>query len=196
MSGLWHLLLLLFPLSSLPTTTPTAIIPSSSNSNSNSMPPLPLLLLILLHRHLLYLQALIIPVDGSIPCAVETSISPRKSNAIGLIAPFNPSLPQVLSLSLSSHLVTSRINELVYLCLCLVGDVPERFSVASYNILGDRNASQHSDLYVNVPSRYINWDRRKRVISNELFGWDPDILCLQVTLQYHSFHTYLIYYII
>lgn len=58
---------------------------------------------------------------------------------------------------------------------------PETFSVASYNILGDRNASQHSDLYVNVPSRYIKWDRRKRVISDELLGWDPDIICLQVT---------------
>ncbi|KAL2342504.1 hypothetical protein Fmac_003789 [Flemingia macrophylla] len=56
---------------------------------------------------------------------------------------------------------------------------PERFSVASYNILGVRNASQHSDLYLNVPSRYINWDRRKRVICDELFGWDPDIICLQ-----------------
>nr|KYP61593.1 Carbon catabolite repressor protein 4 isogeny 3 [Cajanus cajan] len=62
--------------------------------------------------------------------------------------------------------------------------VPERFSVASYNILGDRNASQHSDLYVNVPSRYINWDRRKRVICDELFGWDPDIICLQEVDKY------------
>ncbi|XP_020220246.1 carbon catabolite repressor protein 4 homolog 3 isoform X2 [Cajanus cajan] len=61
---------------------------------------------------------------------------------------------------------------------------PERFSVASYNILGDRNASQHSDLYVNVPSRYINWDRRKRVICDELFGWDPDIICLQEVDKY------------
>ncbi|XP_068471249.1 carbon catabolite repressor protein 4 homolog 3 isoform X2 [Phaseolus vulgaris] len=61
---------------------------------------------------------------------------------------------------------------------------PETFSVASYNILGDRNASQHSDLYVNVPSRYIKWDRRKRVISDELLGWDPDIICLQEVDKY------------
>ncbi|RDX80567.1 Carbon catabolite repressor protein 4-like 3 [Mucuna pruriens] len=61
---------------------------------------------------------------------------------------------------------------------------PERFSVASYNILGNRNASQHSDLYVNVPSRYINWDRRKRVICDELFGWDPDVICLQEVDKY------------
>ncbi|KAH1235977.1 Carbon catabolite repressor protein 4 3 [Glycine max] len=62
--------------------------------------------------------------------------------------------------------------------------VPERFSVASYNILGGRNASQHSDLYVNVPSRYINWAHRKRIISDELFGWDPDIICLQEVDKY------------
>ncbi|CAJ1936923.1 unnamed protein product [Sphenostylis stenocarpa] len=61
---------------------------------------------------------------------------------------------------------------------------PERFSVASYNILGDRNACQHSDLYVNVPSRYIKWDRRKKVISDELLGWDPDIICLQEVDKY------------
>ncbi|KAL5174577.1 Carbon catabolite repressor protein 4 3 [Glycine soja] len=56
--------------------------------------------------------------------------------------------------------------------------------VASYNILGGRNASQHSDLYVNVPSRYINWAHRKRIISDELFGWDPDIICLQEVDKY------------
>ncbi|CAL0313849.1 unnamed protein product [Lupinus luteus] len=61
---------------------------------------------------------------------------------------------------------------------------PERFTVASYNILADRNAKQHSDLYLNVPSRYISWDRRKTLISNELFGWDPDILCLQEVDKY------------
>ncbi|KAK7398928.1 hypothetical protein VNO78_10102 [Psophocarpus tetragonolobus] len=61
---------------------------------------------------------------------------------------------------------------------------PERFSVASYNILGDTNASQHSDLYVNVPSRYMHWPRRKSVICDELFGWDPDIICLQEVDKY------------
>ncbi|MED6136194.1 hypothetical protein PIB30_053753 [Stylosanthes scabra] len=60
----------------------------------------------------------------------------------------------------------------------------ERFSVASYNILADRNASQHRDMYLNVPSYYVNWDRRKRVICKELFGWDPDIICLQEVDKY------------
>ncbi|KAK7251593.1 hypothetical protein RIF29_34922 [Crotalaria pallida] len=60
----------------------------------------------------------------------------------------------------------------------------ERFTVASYNILADGNAQKHSDLYLNVPSRYISWDRRKTVICNELFGWDPHIICLQEVDKY------------
>ncbi|KAJ1437936.1 Endonuclease/exonuclease/phosphatase [Sesbania bispinosa] len=69
---------------------------------------------------------------------------------------------------------------------------PERFTVASYNILADRNASQHRDLYVKVPSRYINWDRRKRVICTELFGWDPDIICLQEVDKYFELSNILV----
>ncbi|AET05304.1 putative poly(A)-specific ribonuclease [Medicago truncatula] len=61
---------------------------------------------------------------------------------------------------------------------------PERFTVASYNILADRNASQHTDLYVNVPSRYINWNRRQKILSEELFEWNPDIICLQEVDMY------------
>ncbi|GLT50415.1 hypothetical protein SLA2020_239020 [Shorea laevis] len=55
----------------------------------------------------------------------------------------------------------------------------ERFMVASYNILGDRNSTKHKDLYPNVPSNYMKWDYRKRVICEELIGLDPDIICLQ-----------------
>ncbi|CAL5442176.1 unnamed protein product [Camellia sinensis] len=51
--------------------------------------------------------------------------------------------------------------------------------VVSYNILGDRNASKHRDLYPNVPSIYMKWDHRKRIICEELIGWNPDIICLQ-----------------
>ncbi|KAG5536229.1 hypothetical protein RHGRI_023870 [Rhododendron griersonianum] len=59
-----------------------------------------------------------------------------------------------------------------------------RFMVVSYNILGDRNASKHKDLYRNVPSLYMNWDRRKRIICEELIGWNPDIICLQEVDRY------------
>ncbi|XVF09649.1 hypothetical protein REPUB_Repub07fG0112700 [Reevesia pubescens] len=60
----------------------------------------------------------------------------------------------------------------------------DRFTVASYNILGDRNASKHKDLYLNVPSDYIRWGYRKRVLCEELMGWNPDIICMQEVDKY------------
>ncbi|GMQ11220.1 hypothetical protein CsSME_00053938 [Camellia sinensis var. sinensis] len=60
----------------------------------------------------------------------------------------------------------------------------ERFMVVSYNILGDRNASKHRDLYPNVPSIYMKWDHRKRIICEELIGRNPDIICLQEVDNY------------
>ncbi|KAM2487622.1 hypothetical protein ACFX1W_039525 [Malus domestica] len=60
----------------------------------------------------------------------------------------------------------------------------DRFSVASYNILGDRNAFWHRDMYRNVPSKYLKWDHRRRVICDELAGWNPDIMCLQEVDKY------------
>ncbi|KAL8134975.1 hypothetical protein AgCh_009843 [Apium graveolens] len=59
-----------------------------------------------------------------------------------------------------------------------------RFTVVSYNILGDKNASKHKDLYPNVPSSYMKWDRRNRLIYDELTGCDPDIICLQEVDKY------------
>ncbi|XP_042965260.1 carbon catabolite repressor protein 4 homolog 3 isoform X2 [Carya illinoinensis] len=56
---------------------------------------------------------------------------------------------------------------------------PDRLTIVSYNILGDRNALKHKDLYSNVPPFYMNWERRKKVICKELMGWNPDIICLQ-----------------
>ncbi|KAI8542959.1 hypothetical protein RHMOL_Rhmol08G0181000 [Rhododendron molle] len=63
-------------------------------------------------------------------------------------------------------------------------DDKERVMVVSYNILGDRNASKHKDFYRNVPSLYMNWDRRKRIICEELIGWNPDVICLQEVDRY------------
>ncbi|OMO94617.1 Endonuclease/exonuclease/phosphatase [Corchorus olitorius] len=60
----------------------------------------------------------------------------------------------------------------------------DRFTVASYNILGDRNASKHKDLYLNVPSDYIRWAYRKRVLIEELMGWNSDIICMQEVDKY------------
>ncbi|WOG93764.1 hypothetical protein DCAR_0313051 [Daucus carota subsp. sativus] len=61
-----------------------------------------------------------------------------------------------------------------------------RFKVVSYNILGDKNASKHKDLYLNVPSSYMNWGRRNKLIQDELTGWDPDIICLQEVDKYYD----------
>lgn len=60
----------------------------------------------------------------------------------------------------------------------------ETFTVVSYNILGDRNAFKHRDLYSNVPFSYMKWDHRRRVICNEIIGWNPDIVCLQEVDKY------------
>lgn len=60
----------------------------------------------------------------------------------------------------------------------------ERFLVMSYNILGDDNASNHHDLYSHIPSHFMNWDRRKRLICQELNGWSPHIVCLQEVDRY------------
>eukprot|EP00268_Persea_americana_P049647 TRINITY_DN5336_c0_g1_i5.p1 TRINITY_DN5336_c0_g1~~TRINITY_DN5336_c0_g1_i5.p1 ORF type:complete len:174 (+),score=26.72 TRINITY_DN5336_c0_g1_i5:155-676(+) len=56
---------------------------------------------------------------------------------------------------------------------------PSRILVVSYNILGDQNASYHRDLYAHIPSHLMKWDRRKRLICQDLRGWDADIVCLQ-----------------
>ncbi|XP_015067442.1 carbon catabolite repressor protein 4 homolog 3 isoform X2 [Solanum pennellii] len=62
----------------------------------------------------------------------------------------------------------------------------ERFTVVSYNILGDRNVSNHGDLYRNVPPTYLDWDHRRRVICEELLGLNPDIICLQEVDKYYD----------
>ncbi|XP_012092978.1 carbon catabolite repressor protein 4 homolog 3 isoform X2 [Jatropha curcas] len=59
-----------------------------------------------------------------------------------------------------------------------------RFTVVSYNILGDRNAYKHRDMYPNVDPLYLKWAHRKRVICKELAGWNPDIICLQEVDRY------------
>lgn len=54
----------------------------------------------------------------------------------------------------------------------------------SYNILGDRNSSRHRDLYPNVPFSYLKWAYRKRLIYEELIGFEPDIICMQEVDNY------------
>lgn len=65
----------------------------------------------------------------------------------------------------------------------IIFSTPGRILVVSYNILGDQNASYHRDLYAHIPSHLMKWDRRKRLICQDLRGWDADIVCLQASLQ-------------
>lgn len=51
--------------------------------------------------------------------------------------------------------------------------------MASYNILADRNALKHRDLYPNVPSDFMKWSYRKKKICEEIIGLNSDIICLQ-----------------
>lgn len=52
--------------------------------------------------------------------------------------------------------------------------------VVSYNILGVENASKHSDMYDNIPPKYMMWKRRKRLIRKEINRYNASIVCFQV----------------
>lgn len=55
----------------------------------------------------------------------------------------------------------------------------EKFVVVSYNILGVENASKHSDMYDNIPPKYMKWKRRKRLIRKEINRYNASIVCFQ-----------------
>ncbi|KAM7259807.1 hypothetical protein ACFE04_015548 [Oxalis oulophora] len=60
----------------------------------------------------------------------------------------------------------------------------DKFTVASYNILGDFNAWKHRDLYPDVPLMYMKWAHRKKLICEELIELNPDIICMQEVDKY------------
>ncbi|KAK7271257.1 hypothetical protein RJT34_27000 [Clitoria ternatea] len=51
--------------------------------------------------------------------------------------------------------------------------------IVSYNILGVDNASKHLDLYSNIPRSFLEWDRRKGLILEEINSYNASILCFQ-----------------
>lgn len=56
----------------------------------------------------------------------------------------------------------------------------ERFTVLSYNILGDYLATEHwHQLYFHIPPYIMDWNWRKKNIIFELGLWSADILCFQ-----------------
>ncbi|PON94493.1 Endonuclease/exonuclease/phosphatase [Trema orientale] len=55
----------------------------------------------------------------------------------------------------------------------------DKVVIVSYNILGVENASNHKDLYLKVPPKFLEWDRRKTLIREEIHQYNASILCLQ-----------------
>ncbi|GLT48911.1 hypothetical protein SLA2020_225000 [Shorea laevis] len=55
----------------------------------------------------------------------------------------------------------------------------DKVIIVSYNILGVENAAKHPDLYVNVPPKFLKWQRRKNLICKEINGYNASILCFQ-----------------
>ncbi|KAK7380040.1 hypothetical protein VNO78_32387 [Psophocarpus tetragonolobus] len=55
----------------------------------------------------------------------------------------------------------------------------DKVVVVSYNTLGVENASKHPDLYSNIPHSFLEWDRRKRLIHEEINNYNASILCFQ-----------------
>ncbi|KAK3225342.1 hypothetical protein Dsin_005204 [Dipteronia sinensis] len=55
----------------------------------------------------------------------------------------------------------------------------DKFVVVSYNILGVENALKHPDLYSRVKPVFLEWDRRKKLICEEINRYNASILCFQ-----------------
>lgn len=55
----------------------------------------------------------------------------------------------------------------------------DKVVVVSYNILGVENASNHPDLYSKVPTKLLDWNRRRKLINKEINQYNPSILCFQ-----------------
>ncbi|XP_010416210.1 PREDICTED: carbon catabolite repressor protein 4 homolog 5-like isoform X3 [Camelina sativa] len=58
-------------------------------------------------------------------------------------------------------------------------NLQDKVVLVSYNLLGVDNASNHMDLYYNVPPKHLEWSRRKHLICKEISRYNASILCLQ-----------------
>ncbi|KAL2643759.1 hypothetical protein R1flu_011346 [Riccia fluitans] len=68
-----------------------------------------------------------------------------------------------------------------------LGNYTDKFVMVSYNILADKNASEHyRGLYHHIPWWLLEWERRKNKIVFELDLWSPDIMCLQEVDQFED----------
>lgn len=59
----------------------------------------------------------------------------------------------------------------------------DKVVLLSYNILAVENASKHQDLYSKVLPKYLNWDRRKKLLCEEIRRYSASILCFQASLS-------------
>ncbi|XVE58770.1 hypothetical protein DITRI_Ditri04bG0195900 [Diplodiscus trichospermus] len=55
----------------------------------------------------------------------------------------------------------------------------DKVVIVSYNILGVHNVAKHPNLYLNVPKKFLEWDRRKDLICEEVNRYNASILCFQ-----------------
>jgi hypothetical protein len=60
-------------------------------------------------------------------------------------------------------------------------NLADKLVLVSYNLLGVDNASNHMDLYYNVPRKHLEWSRRKHLICKEISRYNASILCLQAS---------------
>ncbi|KAF8111365.1 hypothetical protein N665_0076s0338 [Sinapis alba] len=58
-------------------------------------------------------------------------------------------------------------------------NIKDKLVLVSYNLLGVDNASNHMDLYYNIPPQHLDWSRRKHLICKEISRYNATILCLQ-----------------
>ncbi|KFK39180.1 hypothetical protein AALP_AA3G210600 [Arabis alpina] len=121
--------------------------------------------------------------DGNffVPCSVTSGPSESSSNRSYNRRWYSP-LPRRRH---SDQMPTSRIaRDWIDSETSPVSEDSERFTLVSYNILGDKNSSYHRDLYSNVSFPYLKWGYRKRLICEELIRLKPDIICLQEVDKY------------
>ncbi|XP_017973688.1 PREDICTED: carbon catabolite repressor protein 4 homolog 5 isoform X2 [Theobroma cacao] len=55
----------------------------------------------------------------------------------------------------------------------------DKLVIVSYNILAAENVAKHPDLYLDVPPKFLEWSRRKDLISEEVNRYNASILCFQ-----------------
>lgn len=99
-----------------------------------------------------------------------------ESNLQSLSLELNPGC--LVSMCPHCFLISSLSFNIVYPLPYYTAD----FAIVSHNILGDHNASKHRDLYTNIQFDYMKWDRRKELIFQDIYQWNADIVCLQVSL--------------